>query len=382
MGKKWISRWAAVVAAVLAALAVAACGSSSNSSGSASGATSAQSSSSDATKAKATERITPLLEPAEKIPDSTPLPKVPPTGKTVDVMDCGVPACTAWAEAAVKAASRLHWHAQRILEGVTPQKITEAWNIVASQLPDAVLNNGLPSALFSHQLAVLKEHNIPVINSSVTENKGNGQDFVLENGVKDGKKIGKVMTDWALSEVGSKANILYVNSPEFPILAAYHEGIVEELKELCSSCQLTEVEVSTAAIGSGQNTQQIVAALRSHPEVNYIIGLDDLTTGLPTALRAAGLNVPIVGHAPGPPQFGYLREGGDYKASSVSPLFEDAWQEMDWLARFFEKVSTAPAEKEFPQFVLTKKTLPADSTKYFGFVPNFEKQYEELWKLQ
>jgi ribose transport system substrate-binding protein len=382
MGSKWISRWAAAAAAVVAALAIAACGSSSNNSSSSSGSTSAQSGSSDSAKATATANIASLLKPEEKIPDSTPLPKAPPTGKSVDIMDCGVPACTAWAEAAAKAATTLGWHPRRILEGVTPQKITEAWNIVAGQLPDAVVNNGLPSALFSKQLAVLASHKIPVLNSSVTEGAGKGQTFVEENGVKDGKTIGKVMTDWALSEVGSKANILYVTSPEFPILAAYEEGLNEELKALCPSCEKTKVEVSTAAIGSGQNTAQVVAALRSHPNINYIIGLDDLTTGLPSALKAAGINVPIVGHAPGPPQFQYLREGGNYKASSVSPLFEDGWQMMDWLARFFEGVPTAPAEKEYAQFVLTAKTLPADSTKYFGFVPNFETQYKELWKLQ
>ena len=382
MGRKWISRLVVTAAAALAALALAACGSSSSSSSSSSSGTSASSGSSDTAKATATERVQPLLKPAETIPDATPLPKAPPPGKTVDVMDCGVPACTAWAEAAIKAAETLHWHAHRILEGVTPQKVTEAWNIVASQLPDAVINNGLPSALFSKQLAVLAEHKIPVLNASVTEGAGKGQTFIEENGVKDGKTIGKVMTDWALSEVGSKANILYVTSPEFPILAAYEEGINEELKSLCSSCEKQSVQVSTAAIGSGQNTATIVAALRSHPNINYIIGLDDITVGLPSALKAAGLNVPIVGHAPGPPQFQYLREGGAYKASSVSPLFEDGWQMMDWLARFFEKVSTAPAEKEYPQFILTAKTLPANSTKYFAFVPNFESQYKALWKVQ
>lgn len=384
MGSKW-SRWVMAASAVLVALVVAACGSSgSGSSSSNSSSTkggSSESSSTDTAKATATERLQPLLAPAQTIPDTTPLPKVPPTGKTVDVMDCGVPACTAWAEAAIKAANTLHWHARRILEGVTPQKITEAWNIVASELPDAVINNGIPSALFSHQLATLAEHHIPVLNASVTEDKGKGQEFVLENGVKDGKTIGKVMTDWALSEVGSKANILYVTSPEFPILAAYLEGIEEELKSLCSACELNKVEVSTADIGSGQNTTAIVAALRSHPSVNYIIGLDDITVGLPAALKTAGLEVPIVGHAPGPPQFQYLRENGAYKASSTSPLFEDGWQMIDWLARRFEGVSTEPAEKEYPQYVLTAKTLPANATKYFSFVPEFESQYKKLWKV-
>ena len=190
--------------------------------------------------------------------------------------------------------------------------------------------------------------------------------------------------DWIVSQEGEEANVLNVVSPEFPITTAYTEGYDAEIKKICPSCKMEEVSVSASEIGSGQNTTAIVAAMRSNPDINYIMGVDDLMTGLPAALQTAGLSeqAGIVGKAPGPTQFAYLEEGGPYKATLVYPAFELGWQVIDWLSRHFEGVPTKPSEAEYPPFLMTAETVKPKATTFYPFIPNFEEEFKKLWKIE
>jgi ABC-type sugar transport system substrate-binding protein len=336
----------------------------------------------DSVQEAAMAAVKEYLKPPEKLWITEPLPKTPETGKTVDVLDCGAPACTAWAEAALEAVKTLGWNGNHISQGTTPQSITAAWNQVTRTPPDAVLTIGIPKVLFSKQLATLASKEIPVLNASVGEEAGEGQELVI-GGPKDALKVGKAMADWILSQEGEEANTMYVKSPEFPVTTSYEEGLEAEYEKLCSSCSLSNVEVSAAEIGSGANTTKIVAALHSDSGVNYVTGTDDLTLGLPSALKTGGLNeVSMIGEAPGAAQFGYLTEEGPYKASVVFAPYEVGWQMVDWLTRHFEGVSTKPSEEEAPTFILTPETLKSGASNYYPYLPSFEEEFKALWKVK
>lgn len=336
----------------------------------------------DAVQEEATAAVQEYLKPPSKLWITEPLPKAPPTGKTVDVLDCGAPACTAWAEAALEAVKALGWTGNHISQGTTPQTITAAWNQVTRTPPDAVLTIGIPKVLFTKQLATLASKKIPVLNASVGEEAGEGVELVI-GGPKDALKVGKALADWILSQEGEEANTLYVKSPEFPVTTSYEEGLEAEYEKLCPSCSLSNVEVSAAEIGSGANTTKIIASLHSNSGVNYVAGTDDLTLGLPSALKTGGLSeVSMIGEAPGAAQFGYLAEEGPYKASVVFAPYEVGWQMVDWLARDFEGVSTAPSEVEAPTFILTPETLKSGASSYYPFLPSFEEEFKALWQVK
>lgn len=386
-----------LVIGLLAALALSACGgggSSSSSSGSAEttaeegGSTEAaaetggseEEGSESSLQAEATEKLQPFLKIPTKIWITEKLAKTPPTGKKVAVMDCGAPACTAWAEAVEEAAKALGWSAKRITQGVTPQEITKAWDQAARELPDAVFTIGIPKVLFSNQLKTLEEHEIPVLNSNVNETAGGGQVLVNQGKTHAEDEVGVAWAYWVLSEMGEDANVLVVQSPEFPITEAYAAGFEKTFKEACPSCETSKVEVSAAAVGSGENATKIVAALRSNPDVNYIVANDNIATGLPQALISAGLEVPIIGEVNGAAEIQELQEENPvFKASVAYPPFENGWQMVDWAARYFNGESTKPAEEEEPAFIVTPETVDPSAKNYYPYIPTWDKEFEALW---
>jgi ABC-type sugar transport system substrate-binding protein len=337
----------------------------------------------DAAQEKAAAAVAQYLKAPTKIWISTPLPETPPTGKTVDVLDCAAPACTAWAEATIEGAEALGWTGKRITEGTSPQQITAAWNQVVRDPPDAVASVGIPKSLFGNQLKELTEKEIPVLNGNVAEPSEEGNE-VIEEGIPGGEKAGAIWAQWIVSQKGEEANVLNVTSPEFPITASYTKGFETEYSKLCPECKVQEVGVSASEIGSGANTTAIIGALRSNPDINYIMGVDDLMTGLPAALKTAGLSeqVEIVGKAPGPTEYAYLEEEGPYKATIVYPAYEEGWQMIDWLARHFIGASTKPAEAEYPPFLMTAETVKPNATSFYPFISSFEEEFKKLWKVE
>ena len=200
--------FAAAMLFICAALLLAACGGggSSSSSGSTSETTGGSEESSASGEPAASEEegegeeasgggaeeaaataVAPYLKVPTEIWVSGELPKAPPTGKTIDVMDCGAPACTAWVEAVVEGAEAVGWTGKKITMGTTPQQITAAWNQVTRDPPDAVASVGIPMSLFSNQVKELAAKEIPVLNGDVAEESGGGQEVIAEGPVQ-GKK--------------------------------------------------------------------------------------------------------------------------------------------------------------------------------------------------
>lgn len=377
MSRRLLITFVAALALLTSALALSACGGGDDSTGGDSS-TTAEGGGSKIQK-EATESLKQWLDVPKELWIKTPLPKPPPTDVTISVMDCGVPACTAWAEAVKEGAEALGWTATRIPQGITPQEITAAWNQVVRELPDAVVTIGIPKVLFSKQLATLKANDIPVLNAAVDEGAGEGQVLALAGPSPFAEETGNVWADYVISKLGEDANVLAVSSPEFPITEAYERGFLKYYEEYCPDCGVTKLQVSAAQVGNGQNTTQIIGALRSNPDVNFIVSNDALTVGLPGAMKTAGLDVPIIGEAPTPTQFGYIEEDGVYQGSVVFAPYEVGWQMVDWLARYIEGVPTKPAEAEMPTFLLTKETLEPGATEFYPFIPDWDKEFEALW---
>ncbi len=98
--------------------------------------------------------------------------------------------------------------------------------------------------------------------------------------------------------------------------------------------------------------------LRSHPSVNYVAlsVANELDTGLPAALSAAGLsNVKIVGQGGGPTDFQYVANGQEL-ALVPFDYYNVDYQMVDALARHFAgtPVQLTPP----PLWLVTKANLP------------------------
>jgi ABC-type sugar transport system substrate-binding protein len=107
---------------------------------------------------------------------------------------------------------------------------------------------------------------------------------------------------------------------------------------------------------------------------------DALGTGLPAALKAAGLTkVKIVGQGADPTAYQELAQG-QILALVPFDYFSVDYQMIDALARHFAGV---PIQLTPPsRWLLTKDNLPSDYTKLFPVVPDYESKFLKLWGKQ
>jgi ABC-type sugar transport system substrate-binding protein len=202
--------WIAAATAVALACGVVACGDD-DEAASGSSASSSESSPSDAQQTAADSLAKLTTNPTDVGVDE-PLSKAPEAGKTIAVMNCGTPSCTAWAEAAEEAVAAVGWKSQTFDQGTDPQKIGAAWNQVVRLAPDGVMNIGIPKAAIANQLAKLEAADIPVVNSAVGDEPGDGQVAIL-SGPETALPVGASQADAVVADVGDKAHVVYHTSP-------------------------------------------------------------------------------------------------------------------------------------------------------------------------
>lgn len=311
---------------------------------------------------------------------TTPVSGTIPTGKRVDFMMCGAPACQSFVEPIQAAADVLGWEVKIVTAGPTPDKTAEGWNLAVQDKPDAVISSAFPQATWSGQLAELQEAGIPVVECCVTDEPGNGIIFV-DTGKETAVASGKMQAAWVVAATDGNANTLYLNVPAYPILASELQGFNEEYDRLCQGCTRDSLDLNVADIGTSAMTTSIIGYLQSHPDVNYLAaGSDDVLVGLPAALSAAGLSdrVKAVGLSPSTVNLNYIVQDQAQVATVSFPHAEIAWKMMDVLARHFAGDSLDPDEPMLPRRLLTADNI-ADPNALTPTVADYQEQFKKLW---
>ncbi len=374
-------RAGALVAGAALAITAAGCGSSSSGGSSSNGGSSSSSSSSgDFASIKAA--VTKDLQRPASINITAKLTGAPVTGKTVDWLQCSVPACVALTQPLKEAISAVGWKLNVVDAGVTPETIKNAWDKAVSDKPDAVIASGFSRALFNPELAKLKSMNIPVIDLTTADSPGNGLTAVFDYG-PDYLASGKRLADYALAQDGTKVNAVTVTSSAFANLGFVAQGFKQELNANCSSCPVASFDVPATSIGKDLPTR-ITAYFSAHPKVNWAyIGYDDMVLGLPAAMASAGLTgkVKLVTIDNEPATQAYMKNGKDLVASDGFPGPEIMWRTVDFLLRYYAHQPTAPStEHNLPVWLLTGHNVPS-TTASFPLVADYQAQYKALWGI-
>ena len=105
---------------------------------------------------------------------------------------------------------------------------------------------------------------------------------------------------------------------------------------------------------------------------------DALGAGLPAALKAAGLSdkVTIVGQGGGSQNFADMT-AGDIDALVPFDAYSVDYLMIDALARKWAGVPLVDATQ--PYWLVKKDTMPADTSKPFPLVADYEAQFKALW---
>ena len=286
-------RRAAGVAAVGAMLTIVAagCGSSSSSSTSSSN----NGSTSSVNLSAAQQMVTQAMQRPSSITVTSPVGKAVPSGKKVVFISCGVSVCQLQGQIVAQAAKTLGWTASTVNTDGTPTSVQSAYDTALRQGANAVVTTAALRAEIASKLPQLQSKGV-VISDCCSTDPVTAPFIYNTSTPAQSASIGKALAAEVVADSKGKANTLYVNIPAFTILSSLASAFKSAYHQYCAGCGYSSIDVSLTQLASAPNL--IVSYLRSHPSVNYVAlsVANELDTGLPAALSAAGLShVKIVG---------------------------------------------------------------------------------------
>ena len=367
----------AATGAVLA-IAAAGCGSSGDNGSSTSGSSTPGSSTSSSNSA-VSQAQTVLAQGAQRPSEITvnkPIGKPIPSGKKLAFISCGTSQCQLQGKIIQEAAGHLGWSSKTIATDGSPSQIQDAFTTALRDGVDGIILNAATRAAIAKQLAQAKAKGVAYVGCCSTDQVGDGYLYNTST-PEQNARIGKYLAAAIVADSKGKANTLYVDIPAFTILGALGDSFKKDYQSYCPSCGYAKIDVPLPRLGDSPNI--IVSYLRSHPDVNYVAlsVTDALGTGLPAALKAAGLTkVKIVGQGGDPTAFQALKQG-QILALVPFDYYDVDYQMIDALARHWagEPIQQTPP----PLWLLNKDNLPSEYTKLFPNVSDYQGKFLKLW---
>lgn len=306
-----------------------------------------------------------------------------PKGDEIDYVDCGTPICALFWELLQPAAQTMGVKLERVKAGSAANTVTSAFDTVIAKEPAAVIVGSVTMQLWSKQLKELQEKEIPVVTTGISD----AEEFGIEapqasnnNSALDGK----LLAAYIVAEMaGEEANVVFYETPELSFTTIMQEAFTEELESLCSGCAVRTAKVGIEELGNtAPNT--VVSDLQANPETNVaVFGTAEIEGGLPTALKAAGIEVETLGSSPGPTELQYLKEG-KVTAMLGFDLPVLTWGLLDQAAREIagQKLTGPQAEGIGVAQFLKKEDVQYDVSKGWTGYPNFAEMFAELWGVK
>jgi ribose transport system substrate-binding protein len=372
-----------VVGCMCTALALAGCGSSSSSTSSSAGTSTSAPTQSAAQKAAAAA-IAPYTGKPTAFPVNVPLKSLPKPGFTIDFMDCGTPICALFHSLVAPAAKAIGAKLVDVKAGATASSVNAAFQSVAQQKPNAIINTALDPIEWTQALKTIKAEKIPIITTGVTDGAKYGL-TTYPNAVLFGANAfnldGKLQADWIFAHEGTKAKVLFAWVPELSFSQLILSSFTAQMKKLCPSCEVKPLSIPVADLGTSA-PQQIVSALQADPSLNTVtVSNSENLIGLPSAMKTAGLtNITTVGSGAGPVNLQYLKAGQQtVDLAADFPVL--SWAMVDAAVRASEGQAIPKTESigiPVQQFLYPKDITFNPKQGWTGY-PNFAKMFLKLW---
>lgn len=371
--------------ALVACLAAAGCGSGSGSgsSGGSSSSTSSASGSGGAGKAanlSAAKAVVQKYSKPTPFPVTTPLTKWLAPGRRIGYLDCSAPFCALLGQLYGLATKTLGTSpVVPVKAGASADQIQSALGSILANKPAALLLPAVDLGSLGNSLTKFDAAGIPVIGGGVMGTPAQGIDAPI-NGPANYEIAGKILADWAIINGGSNANIAWYEDPELDFTPVITSSFKAELSKNCPACTARIVNIPVATIGSTAPSM-VVSDLQAHPNTKIAL-FDSLetATGLPAALKGAGIKIKIAGDAPVPANLQDLKTGGLTAAVGLDAgVF--AFTQLDAAVRLATKQPLTPAERigTVPQQLITAADLPTNVSNGYSAYPDFIQRFVKLW---
>jgi ABC-type sugar transport system substrate-binding protein len=324
-----------------------------------------------------------------KIPLTTPLGAPVPKNLTIDFIGCGVPACTKIANFIKTGTDALGYKLVVSSVGTTSTSAKAAFDAVIAQRPAALIASpGGALSTYAPELSEIRKLGIVDVVLSVNTPPEYGVNAELF-GADNFSKMGVFLAKYVIASAGgakAKPNAVMVYPPAFGVNAISANSFKSEFAQTCPGCGVATLPVPVTAIGSDLPSL-IVGYLQAHPSVQYVAtAFDDMTLGLPQALRTAGLasRVKILSLDNEPALSQYIANG-QVLATVQQPWETIGYLALDYILRTLDKKPTnvdLAADEALPLWAVTKQNLPAGATsQYFPMIATSLQQFEKLWGI-
>ena len=215
-----------------------------------------------------------------------------PAGLKVAYVQCSVPVCESIKQGIAEAVDAIGGTLEIFPTQDTADTVQAAFQAAVQSGPDMVLTSGNPREWFEDSLAELNEKNIPVVGWSIPEpyitdgfaaNLITGDDYYF---------TGVLMADYVTAKTEGKANVLYLNIPQFPVLGLEGEGFRGEMEAVCDGCKVTSLEFTVEQLIAGEHISAAVSEFQKDPDINFLVtGFGDMLLGMPDALSGIDVDV-------------------------------------------------------------------------------------------
>ena len=328
---------------------------------------------------KATANLAPYTGHPSAFPVEEALKKKPGPGTRLAFLQCSTPICALIGAMMKQAAGSLGVPVTVTKASPSAQSLQEAMSSIIATKPQAVLLPATDPVQFRDPMQQLATMGIPVVSQGVV----NAQDFPAIKGAILGQgtavKVGTLLADWTIKRNGTAPSVFYA-TPELSFTKFIQQGYTDETKSLCPSCKVRIVQVPISTIGN-KAPQIVVSDLQANPKTKTaVFSSEEAATGLPAALKVAGIKVDTVGFAPDPAVLGYIKNG-DITAGLGFDIRTSAWVQLDMTARLLTGQPLTSQEAADPSVMqmLEQKDVSFDPSHGFNGYPDVADRFAKLW---
>ena len=250
------------------------------------------------------------------------------------------------------------------------------------QSPEAVLLPAVEPDTFTPQLEEMVEKGIDIYSEGVMD----PQKYKFAGSVFDERQtklIGELLADWVLVKRGPQAKAVFYETPELGFSGVEKEAFEAQMAKICPECEVRSTAIKAEEIGStAPNT--VVSDLQAHPDTEEaVFASQEADNGLPAALKAAGIEVGIVGFAGDPATLEYIKNG-EVEATLEGDISVQIWTPMDMALRKAQGLPLTKGEKAgiVPMQFLTQKDITFDPSNGWTAYPDFVERFAKLWKVE
>jgi prepilin-type processing-associated H-X9-DG protein len=334
--------------------------------------------------AAAQARIDPLLQPPDTITVTEPLPAVPEQGLSVYWVTPNLQSQQPNTDALEAATEALGWKLTTLqTDSADPQAVPAGIQQALSGGADYIIVSGGSVDVYGEALPAAISAGVPIIDMYSTDEVGGESNGIYANVGGTGwiDVQYPATADYVIAHSGGDANVLYVDIPDFPILAAAADATTSHFSEACPECTLHKLDVSIADLLGGSVTSQIVSTLQRDEDIDYVFtSFGDLATGLPESLAEAGLDsrVQIVTPTPNADQLQAVLDG-TLLAVVPNPKAQASWTAIDAIARLEQGLEVDEQQHTvIPVVVWVRDNIPTPLGDFTG-AANYEEQFKQLW---